>query len=241
MSITAFRHNLCEGMGSLAAALDKAGLPYHYVDTYHEDIDDFDALGPELLVVMGGAPGVYQMKDYPFIEKEIDIIRARLDRGKAVMGICLGAQMLAKAMGSDVYPGAQGPEKGWFPLTVNDAGMKGPARFLDKSYTSMFHWHGDTFDLPLAANLLASSDKYQNQIFSAGKNVIGLQCHLEITPQILHGWSVSSAASVAKGHLSLDQLRGQTAEYNETLIRQSEKFLLHWLSDIGLYKGQNDA
>lgn len=236
MSITAFRHNICEGMGSLSAVLDKTGIPYHYVDTYYEDIDGFDPLGPDLLVVMGGTPGVYQMEDYPFIAEEIEIIRKRIDKQRAVLGICLGAQMIAGALGADVYPGALGPEKGWFPIEVNEEGRGTAVEYLDKAHTNMLHWHGDTFDLPEGAKLLASSEKYPHQIFSYGDNVMALQCHLEITPQTLHGWFVSSAAHVKKGTVNLEILRAQTAKYNETLIRQSEKFLLRWLSDIGIYE-----
>ncbi len=232
INVTAFRHTISDGLGSLAAALEKAGADYRYIDTYKEDVSDFDALAPDLLIVLGGAPGVYQADLYPFIKQEIKILEKRLAAGLPVLGICLGAQMMAKALGSEVYIGEQGQEKGWHKIYINEAGKQTAVRHLDAAHTSMLHWHGDTFDLPDGATLLASSDLYRNQIFSWGDCALGLQCHAEATQNILQSWMVDAAASVHKGELDLHRLRAQTDANTDILMRQTELFLHDWLEQV---------
>lgn len=236
MNVVAFRHTICDGLGSLAGALEKAGADYTYLDTYYQDIADFDALAPDLLIVLGGAPGVYQAALYPFISDEIKAIEKRLAAGLPVLGICLGAQMMAKALGANVYVGEPGPEKGWFPLTVNEAGKNTPVRHLDGSQTSMLHWHGDTFDLPQGATLLASSAQYKNQVYSWGDHGLGLQCHAEVTPTILKSWMVNAAGDVAEGRLDLEKLRRETETHAPGLMTQAERFLLEWLAGLNREK-----
>jgi GMP synthase (glutamine-hydrolysing) len=223
---------ICDGLGSLAGVLDKAGIEYRYIDTYREDFSDFDPELPDLLIVLGGSPGVYQADHYPFLKEELLHIEKRLERNMPVLGICLGAQMMAKVMGSNVFPGPQGSERGWYSLKVNEKGKQSAVRHLDEEYTQMVCWHGDTFDLPKGATLLASTDMYENQIFSYGKNILGLQCHAEVTPCILKGWFVSSASRVANGELDLEDLRSKTEQHAPVLINQTEKFLLEWLDQI---------
>lgn len=232
MNVAIFRHSNCDGAGSLGATLRKAGEDFTYVDTYLDDISSFDALAPDLLIVLGGAPGVYQAAHYPFITREVEILEKRLAADLPTLGICLGAQMMAKALGANVYKGPQGPEKGWYTLKVNEAGMKTPVRHFDAAHTSMLQWHGDTFDMPEGAVLLASSDKYPNQIFSWGRNTLALQCHAEASPSILRSWLVNAADEVAQGTLDLEAMRRDNERHNETLMRQSEKFLLEWLAQI---------
>jgi len=232
MNIVAFRHTNCDGLGSIAQILKKAGECHAYVDTYLDELGGFDPLAPDLLIVLGGAPGVYQSDLYPFLKQERKILEKRLAADLPTLGICLGAQLMAAALGAKVYKGPQGSEKGWHELTVNEAGMKTPARHFDKSQTSMMQWHGDTFDLPQGATLLASSAKYQNQIFSWGKNAFGMQCHIEVCTPLLKSWMVQSAGEVADGEIDLEAIRKGNEAHAETLTRQTEKFLLEFLAQI---------
>jgi len=128
------------------------------------------------LVVMGGPMGIYDHEAHPWLEAEKDFIRQAIDSGKTVLGICLGAQLIADVLGAKVYPGPQ-KEIGWFPIQ-RAAGAPG---LLPEALT-VFHWHGDTFDLPAGAARLASSEACQNQGFVYNDRVVGLQFHMETTP-----------------------------------------------------------
>lgn len=237
MNVVAFRHAAADGLGSLEGAIEKAGGRYAYIDTYRGMHDGFDGCAPDLLIVLGGAPGVYQRQVYDFMQAEIDILKMRIERDLPCLGICLGAQMMAHALGADVYPGAAGQEKGWSPLTLTEAGKTSPVRHLEGGLTQMLHWHGDTFDLPDGAELLASSSMYKHQAFRYGKKMVGLQCHAEITPRQMQDWYVGSASAVARGKLDLEQLRRDTDRYAPTLMRQNEQFFTDYLADAGLGAG----
>ena len=236
MTVIAFRHMTGDGLGSLSRVFRHHEIPFEYLDTPHADLSGFDPLGPELLVVLGGSPGVYQQDIYPFLKDELRIIRARLAADRPTLGICLGSQLMAAALGAKVYPGPQGPEKGWHPITVNEAGKKTPVAHLDGAHTMLLHWHGDTFDMPEGATLLASSAQYKHQAIGVGKNCIGLQCHPEMTPRHIEDWLVSGAGDVARGTLDIAKVRAETAQYGQTLISQTAKFLTEYLVHTGVLK-----
>ncbi|MEM6811560.1 MAG: type 1 glutamine amidotransferase [Pseudomonadota bacterium] len=143
------------------------------------DQNDFDAL-----VVMGGPIGVYDHEKYSWLEEEQDFIKNTIALDKPVLGICLGAQLIASALGAKVYKGTK--EIGWFPVQKKNSGDFFN-NFPDQQ--TVFHWHGDTFDLPENATLMASNDVTQNQVFEY-KNVVGLQFHFEMAEEnvedILH-------------------------------------------------------
>ena len=124
--------------------------------------------------------GVHDAQEFPWLRDEIAFVERFITSGKPVLGICLGAQIIAAVMGANVYSGPQ-KEIGWFPLravTQDDAGL---FRFPDNEI--VFHWHGDTFDLPEGAARLAETKVCPNQAFQIGKKVMGLQFHLEVTPE----------------------------------------------------------
>jgi GMP synthase (glutamine-hydrolysing) len=234
MDVVAFRHMYSEGLGSLGTVIEKAGGNYRYIDTYRESLDGFDPLLPDLLIVLGGTPGVYQADDYPFLKDEMKMIEARLKAERPVFGICLGAQMMASVLGSKVYRGKRGPEIGWFPVEINEAGQNSPLRHFTPELTHVLCWHGDTFDLPENSVCLASSAKYENQAYRYGKNALGLQFHCEITPQMVKGWSVSGAGLVADGVFDIHRLRDDTESYGPKLMGQSERALNEWMRSIGI-------
>lgn len=240
MKVIAFRHMTGDGLGSLGAFFRARGMAYEYLDTPHADLSAFDPLGPDLLVVLGGAPGVYQADIYPFLRDEIAILRARLAADRPTLGICLGAQLMAAALGAKVYPGPQGMERGWHPLTLTAAGQDSPVRHLCGSKTSMLHWHGDTFDFPAGAVHLASSAQYAHQAFSYGRNAIALQCHPEMTPRHIEDWLVSGAGQVARGELDIAAIRAETARHGQGLIDATAAFLLDYLTQVGLMEGGED-
>jgi GMP synthase (glutamine-hydrolysing) len=225
-----------EGSCSLGRILIERGFRVKTLNVPQKGIDDIDPLKPDLLVVMGGPVGVYQADDYPFIGQEIEILKARLAADKPTIGICLGSQMMAKALGSNVYPGAAGKELGWYPLQVSAAGQDSPARYLDGAHTQMFNWHGDTFDLPEGVELLASSAQYANQIYTHGHNALGLQCHPEVMAQQLQEWFVMFTGQITgpDALVKIETLRAETAEHVGRLNTQAGLFFHEWLDERGL-------
>jgi GMP synthase-like glutamine amidotransferase len=133
----------------------------------------------DFVIAMGGPMSVNDEREYPWLKAEKAFIREAVNHGLPVLGICLGAQMIASALGARVFANAH-KEIGWFPVQAvsTDADT---LRFPPQ--TTVFHWHGETFDLPAGATHLAKSAGCKNQAFQIGKNVIGLQFHLETTPE----------------------------------------------------------
>jgi GMP synthase-like glutamine amidotransferase len=176
MRVHVLEHVPFEGLGSIEAwlAARKATIRrtrFHQAEGLPapESVD--------FLIAMGGPMSVNDEEGHPWLRQEKAFVRAAISRGLPVLGICLGAQLIASALGGRVYPNAA-REIGWFPVEAVPVGGDG-FRFPDR--VSVFHWHGETFDLPPGAVRLARSGGCENQAFQLGRNVIGLQFHLETT------------------------------------------------------------
>jgi GMP synthase (glutamine-hydrolysing) len=184
--VIVFRHVPHEGLGTIASALNRYGLSPRTVDIARGR----PALPPVKslagLIVMGGPMGVYEQDRYPFLKRELDYIGKVVDAGKPVLGICLGSQLIAHALGARVYPNRK-KEIGWYRVHLTSEGKKDP---LMKGANApwVFQWHGDTFDLPKGARRLASSTLCKNQAFRFGQNVYGLQYHLEVNKDMILDW-----------------------------------------------------
>lgn len=136
----------------------------------------------DLLVVMGGPMGIYQDSEYPWLASEKDFIRKYIDFGGRVLGVCLGAQLIADILGARVYPNTE-KEIGWFPVSLTPTAIDSPF-FADLPQPfEAFHWHGDTFDIPEGAKHVLSSEACENQAFEYEERVVGLQFHVESTEQ----------------------------------------------------------
>jgi GMP synthase-like glutamine amidotransferase len=190
MRILIFQHVPFETPGTL---IDWAGSKEHEVDVYHAYKATYepDIAQADMVISLGGPMGVYELQQYPYLQREVGYLQKSIKEGKILLGICLGAQLLAHALGAKVYRHVH-PEIGWYPIQWK------PASFLTTpSYTNwVLHWHSDTFDLPTGAQLLASSEACENQAFTLGKNVMGLQFHLEVSPQWLYGVLEHEATSL---------------------------------------------
>jgi GMP synthase (glutamine-hydrolysing) len=216
--------------GTLQTVMEKQGIECRVVRTAYEDISNFNALEPDVLLVLGGSPGVYQADEYPFLKHELRIIEQRLAADKPYFGICLGTQLMAAALGAKVYKGSAGPEIGWFDLAVTDeANGTGLEVFNGQK---IMQWHGDTFDFPQGAKLLGSSEKYQNQVIGYGRNAIGFQGHIEVTAPILADWYVQDAGVFTKHPELHKTLKTDTAAHLQGMTKATEIFMTEWLARV---------
>ena len=143
-------------------------------------VDSFD-----MLVIMGGPMGVYDELEYPWLKDEKELIKASIETNKKVLGVCLGSQLLANVLGAKVFQNKE-KEIGFWPINVTSNSNGFLKGFPEQSV--VFHWHGDTFDLPRDAVLLASSEACRNQAFSIGKNILALQFHIEVTTDLIENF-----------------------------------------------------
>lgn len=183
MHIHYFQHVPFETPGMIAGWAESRGYVLTGTHFYKPDAALPEISQADRLIIMGGPMNIYEEARYPWLKKEKQFIKKALDRHIPILGICLGAQLLADSLGAKVYPGRD-KEIGWFPITIT-ADQEAPFRVLPEQL-SVLHWHGDTFTLPEEAQRTASSKVTVNQAFVFRKNVIGLQFHLEVAEDNIH-------------------------------------------------------
>jgi GMP synthase (glutamine-hydrolysing) len=229
----AIRHVHFEDCGSLAAALHDHGFDIRYVEAGREDLRDLDVTTPDLVIGLGGPVSVYEAHRYPWITDELRLFERRIKARRPVLGICLGSQMLARVLGARVFPGLK--ELGWSPLILTPEGAASVIAPLGPDNTSMLHWHGDTFDLPPKATLLASSDQVAHQVFSCERFVLAFQCHPEVRHADIESWLIGHASEIAAtGGVSVEQLRKDSHYYGPALAEHAKTMLIDWLTGLGL-------
>jgi GMP synthase (glutamine-hydrolysing) len=188
------QHAPHEGPGLLAAVLADAGIAMQVVRLdLGESLPEPDVAGG--VVAMGGAMGVHDGAEHPWLETERRFLAAAVDAGVPVLGVCLGAQQLAAALGAAVTTGPE-PEIGLGEVTLTAAGRADPVLGPEGDRVAAVHWHSDTFDIPDGAVRLASSTRYENQAFRLGSRVYGLQFHVEVDDVIAEAWEPELAPVV---------------------------------------------
>jgi GMP synthase (glutamine-hydrolysing) len=228
----ALRHVAFEDLGLLQPVLERRGHAIRYIDVPVTSLDDLDPLAPALLVVLGGPIGVYQEDLYPFLVSETQLIARRLQAGRPTLGLCLGSQLLAKALGARVYP-AGVKEIGWAPIELTAEGRSSCLRHL--TTTAVLHWHGDTFDLPDGAKRLASTAACKNQAFSWGEHALALQFHAEAAGIALESWFVGHTGEIAATPgISVPQLRADTARWTPEITKFGTRCFEEWLAAMKL-------
>ena len=201
--IHALYHAPTETLGLIKSCLDKRGLNLTEHNVYEGcQVPSFSP-AIQALIVMGGPMNVDETHRYPFLDTEVKLIKQATLAGRPVLGICLGAQLIAKALGSRVYPNSV-REVGWHPIEILPEARK-DRLFAEAPQTfDVLHWHGDTFDLPAGAVHLAKSHNCVHQAFRWGPLAWGLQFHLEVTPEMVEAW--------VQGEESVSYIRGAGEE-----------------------------
>jgi GMP synthase (glutamine-hydrolysing) len=228
-----FTHLPFEDLGTLEPRLIERGFQIDTVDITTAHFPLPQAKHCDLLVIMGGPIGVYEAAAYPFLTAELDCIRQRLAARKPTLGICLGAQLMAAALGARVYPGSNGPEIGWSPIQ-SPVGATPPPWFkpLLDSCIYLLHWHGDTFEIPSEAIRLAETQLYRNQAFSLENFALGLQFHPEVTAEGLERWYVGHACELGTKKISVSELRAAAARHAPLLADAARRFWNGWLDSL---------
>jgi GMP synthase (glutamine-hydrolysing) len=219
------RHVAFENLGTFAPVLAGAGFDLSMMDAGVDDVFE-PIVRSDLVVVLGGPIGVYEQDRYPFLVDELRALGRRLREGRPTLGICLGAQLMAAALGARVYPG---PEKEIGISNIELTAVGRSSCLAPLSGQPVLHWHGDTFELPESAERLASTPLYKNQAFSLGRNVLALQFHPEVDAHRFEQWLIGHAGELASSGVDVAKLRGDMKQAGSALHVAGVSMLGHWL------------
>lgn len=234
--ILVFQHVAHEILGTLNPLLKSAGFRIRYVN-FGRDPDALPSLdGYQGLVVLGGPQNVDQIERFPHLRTEMDLIQNALDRDIPILGICLGAQLIARALGAPVGPAVE-KEIGWYDVSVSEPGRADPLLSSFGETERIFQWHGDTFDIPRGAHHLASSDLCPNQAFRYGEKVYALQFHLEVDAPMIERWlgipAHRAEIEALGGAVDPDAILRETKERISDACRLSDRTFGRWVRTFG--------
>ena len=202
-----------EGLGFLGGRLEASGLPYRRLQLWRENLDGLRARAFSAVVPMGGNAHAWQESDYPFLRQERLLLADAVEEGVPVLGICLGAQLLARALGAEVRT-AEAPEIGWLPIAPTAEAAGDPLFGHLTAPAGVYQWHHDVFELPAGARLLATSEGFENQAFRAG-DAWGVQFHPEVDPETFEVWIGNHPGAAEANGIDEEALR-------ETVWREAE-------------------
>jgi len=231
-SAIALRHVAFEDLGTLAPILDARGYAVSYREAGVDDLTATDLRSADLLIALGGPIGVYEERDHPWIADEISLLESRLAADRPTLGICLGCQMMARALGARVYGG--GPKEiCWKPVALTDAGRASSLAPLGATGIAPLHWHGDTFDLPDGASRLAETDLYPNQAFAHGPAALGLQFHVEADAARIETWLIGHTVEIAATpDTDVGTLRAGATAHGADLAAAAQACFGAWLDGL---------
>ncbi|HUZ95390.1 MAG TPA: glutamine amidotransferase [Edaphobacter sp.] len=228
-TVATIRHVHFEDLGTLEAFLQEAGYQIRYYESGVDELPD-PVTGAALAVVLGGPVGVCETEAYPEMASERLWLKTRMEACRPTVGICLGAQLMAAALGSEVGPMGR-KEIGFAPLELTEAGRRGPLRHLEG--IAALHWHGDSFAIPAGAEHLAATNLCRNQAFALGPRMLGLQFHVEVDGGSgFERWLLGHAVELAGAGIDPHELRRQAAFWTEQLRRAAQAMFAEWLSGI---------
>ena len=224
------RHVPREGAAGYLQPIEAAGYEIERIDVASPEFAEVDLRAPDLLIMMGGPMGVYEQDVHPWIPTQIGKLAARLEQDRPTLGVCLGSQMIAAALGARVFPGPS-MELGFAPVQLNPTGIDSPLRHIDA--VPVLHWHSDTFELPQGVELLASTSAYAHQAFRRGRNLLALQFHAEMGEDprfedwLTHFWAdldIARQCGVA--------LRRDHDEHGPGAVAAGRRMIGEWLAGL---------
>ena len=215
----------CEGLGTLKAAIENRGMECHYIHLYNNDKTPQNLDAYSALIVLGGPMNVYETEKYPFLIDEERLVREAISKSIAVLGLCLGAQLIAKTAGARVFAGRK-KEIGWYPVSLTNDALDDTLFTGFKKDMTVFQWHGDTFDVPSGAKRMAASELFPNQAFKLSEKIIALQFHLEVTEEAVYQWmqEYQEELNGLKGSIDPEKIRIETKEKIESLKILAQQF-----------------
>lgn len=218
-----------ENLGVFEQVLRDRDYAVHYLDAGVDELDDDAVLKADLVVVLGGPIGANDGDRYPVVDDVTRILRRRIDRGLPIVGFCLGAQLIARALGAAVTPSTS-QEIGYGPLQLTTEGQASVLRHLGSS--PVLHWHNDRFEIPDGAVLLASTDRCPSQAFTYGEHVLALQFHLEVPRSDIERWLIGHAEALVTAGIHPDTIRAQAEEHGDNLEPIASRLLAEWLPGV---------
>jgi len=230
--LVAIRHVAFEGLDAFEPAFRNMGYAIHYIDICNGGYSIHQTKDADILVILGGPIGANEDTQYPFLKTELKMIEQHLKLNKPVMGICLGAQLIARTYGARIY-NLNTKEIGCFPIELTSAGAHSCLSGFKPDPTA-WHWHGDTFDLPRTAINLAKTTHTEHQAFRLGANVIGFQFHPEMSGINIEHWLVGHAAEISAANLIPSTLRRQATLQAKSAHKKAQNLIRCWL------EGMND-
>jgi len=224
-----YRHVSFEDLGVFEPVLSAAGYGVEYFDVGSADFDIIAPVAVDLLIVLGGPISSYAGAHYPFLDEEIRNIRGRVANGRPTVGICLGMQLIATALGAEVKSGAE-PEIGWGPIDLSRAGSESVLAPL--AGKPVLHWHSDAATLPKDATLLAQTDRCDNQAFAVGPSVLALQFHIEVNPERIEQWLIGHAVELARAGVNPNKIRAENARVGLDAALTGAMIFKRWLDGL---------
>ena len=235
--ILIFQHVPHEILGTFDPLLKRRGVRMRYVNFSRGSVESINLDSYDGLIVLGGPMSVNQLDEYPHLKEEIYWIKKAIEKNLFVLGICLGAQLISKALGGEVTK-SPSPEIGWFDIQLNSEGKKDPLFEFFNETQKIFQWHGDAFSIPEGAVNLASSKGCPHQAFRYGKNVYGFQFHLEVNQDLIERWLDNevneSELNKHKSYMDIPRIKKETGEYLDSLKALSDKTFALFLKIVGI-------
>lgn len=227
--VLVFQHDPFEDLGFFTEVFEKEKTSFQIVRLFHGEVPTEDWDRVRALLVLGGPMSAREEERFPFLHWEKTIIRAAIDDDLPVLGIGLGAQLIALALGAEVYRGSV-KEIGWYPVSLNTHGLVDSLLGHLPEKPVVFGWHGDGFHLPAGGLRLASSVYFENQAFRVGKSIYGIQFHLEVTPEMIDRWLNRRAKELAQiPYVLPDKIRADSHNYSSTLQYCGERVLSEFI------------
>jgi len=229
------RHAQAEGLGLLGNALRERGIHHRALDLARGEPVPKELRGVGGLIVLGGPMGAYEQEKHPFLRSETALLEKAIAAGRPVLGICLGAQLIAQVLGARVYPGDK-REVGWAPVTLTDDGRDDPLFVGGETTLTVFHLHADTYELPADGVNLATSPAYEQQAFRWGEIVYGFQFHLEFTESIIArlAQEPESQRFMAEAGADVKRIVAETPTHVRELTDTAQRVFESYFSQCGL-------